>query len=120
MKREQMEMIALNVLTCSTFIEAANKSGISESTLYKLRQRKVFQEILTSMKNRIFGDTMLKAQAYSMEALDVLRAVMHNKKSNDTAKMSAARSILDMSLNAHGTEEIINRLTVLESVNNGN
>lgn len=111
-----MERIALNVLTCSTFIEAAEKSGISESTLYKLRQRKPFQQILTETKNRLYGDTMLKAQAYSMEALDVLRAIMINKKSNATARVAAARSILDIGQTAYTYEEIAAKVDRLEQL----
>lgn len=116
MTKVQMERIALNILTCITFRDAAKKSGITESALYRIRHRKGFQQVLSDMKNKMFGDTMLKAQAYSLEALDVLRAVMNDKRSNDTAKVSAARAILEMSLNAYALEEVETKIERLEQL----
>lgn len=114
MTKEQMERVAMHVLTCATLREAAKKSEISEPALYRLRKRKPFQEILKEIKNQIYGEAMMKAQAYTLEAMDVLRAVMTNKKSNDTAKVSAARTILEMSNSAYFMDEIETKIDRLE------
>lgn len=106
MTTEQMERIAIHVITNPTFAEAARKAGISESGLRKLRKRKAFQQILAKTKNRIFEEAMLKAQGYTLEAVEVLRAIMNNKKSNATARVSAARAIYDMGLDSYTIDEI--------------
>ena len=72
----------------------------------KLRKRKVFQEILDETKNKVFKEAMLKAQGYTLEAVEVLRTIMNNKKTNATARVSAARAIYDMGLDAYTVNEI--------------
>ncbi len=106
MTKEQMERIAIHVITNPTFAEAARKSGISESGLRKLRKRKVFQKILNETKNKVFDEALLKAQGYTLEAVEVLKTIMDNKKTNATARVSAARAIYEMGLNAYTIDEI--------------
>ena len=54
--------IAVCILTTSSYEEAAEKSGVSKSTLYRLRKDPEFQETVNRIKNDIFQDTMKKAQ----------------------------------------------------------
>ena len=75
MTRSNKELIALNLLTYPTSKEAAEKSGVSITTIYRLKKDKDFQEILQKVKNSIFQETMQKAQGYCLESLEVLREV---------------------------------------------
>ena len=106
--------IAVCILTTSTYEEAAEKSGVSKSTLYRLRKDPEFQETINQIKNDMFQDTMKKAQAYSMESLEILRDIMRDSEATDSSRVSAARTILELGLNSAEQEQIINRIEEFE------
>lgn len=108
------EEIALNILTSRSIGEAAEKSNISTSTLYRLRQQVSFQKILNRVKDELFADTMKKAQGYALESLEVLRDVAIDEDANDSSRVSAARTIIDIGLAANEQEHIILKLDDLE------
>lgn len=120
MKKEQKERVALFLLTSKSLKEAAEKSEISISTLYKLRKQESFQQIVRQVKNNLFSSAMQKAQAYTLETLDVLRTIMLNESATDSARVAAGRTILEMGFNSYDTEEIIAKLTKLEEMLNEN
>ena len=80
MAKLNREHIAMHILTCSTYEEAAEKAGVSISTLYRLRKKPDFQEVINQVKNSMFQETMHKAQGYCMESLEVLRSIMNDIK----------------------------------------
>ena len=106
--------IAVCILTTSSYEEAAEKSGVSKSTLYRLRKDPEFQETVNRIKNDIFQDTMKKAQVYSMESLGILRAIMCDSEATDSSRVSAARTILELGLNYAEQEQIIKRIEEVE------
>lgn len=114
MAKLNRENIAMCILTTSTYEEAAEKSGVSKSTLYRLRKDPEFQDIINQVKNNMFQDTMKKAQAYSMESLEVLRKIMNDGAATDSSRVSAARTILELGLNSAEQEMILSKIEKLE------
>lgn len=114
MAKLNRENIAMCILTTSTYEEAAEKSGVSKSTLYRLRKDPEFQEIINQVKNNMFQNTMKKAQAYSMEALEVLRKIMNDGAATGSSRVSAARTILELGLNFAEQEMILAKIEELE------
>lgn len=93
MAKRNYEQIALLVLTQPTLKAAAEKGGISYKTLMRYRKDPEFQAALQAEKKVIFHDTMQKAQAYTMEALETLREIQNNPALNESARVSAAKGI---------------------------
>ena len=62
----------------------------------------------------MFQDTMKKAQAYSMESLEVLKNIMNDAAATDSSRVSAARTILELGLNSAEQEIILNKIEALE------
>lgn len=114
MAKLNRENIAMCILTTSTYEDAAEKSGVSKSTLYRLRKDPEFQDIINQVKNSMFQDTMKKAQAYSMESLEVLRTIMNDGAATDSSRVSAARTILELGLNSAEQEMILSKIEELE------
>ena len=109
------EKIATNLLMCPTYEEAAEKSGVSKSTLYRLRKKDAeFQEVLQSVKKDMFQDAMRKAQAYSMQSLETLKQIMDDQSATDSSRVSAARTILELGLNCAEQELILEKIDALE------
>lgn len=114
MAKLNKENIAICILTTSTYEEASRKSGVSKSTLYRLRKDAEFQAIINQVKNSIFQDTMKKAQAYSMESLEILRDIARDVNATDSSRVSASRTILELAINSAEQEQILNRIEELE------
>ncbi|MDS1029169.1 hypothetical protein RDV78_01450 [Bacillota bacterium LX-D] len=104
MAKLNKETVALNLLTSPTMKEAAEKSGISEATLYRLRKNEAFQDVLKAVKDSIFNDAMQKAQSYALESLEVLRTIMNDTAATDSSRVSAARTVLELGLQLRTTE----------------
>ena len=116
MAKLNRENIAMCILTSSTYEEAAEKSGVSKSTLYRLRKEPEFQKTINRIKDDMFRDTMKKAQAYSTESLEILRDIMRDVGATDSSRVSAARTILELGLNLAEQEQIINRIEEFERI----
>ncbi|MCC5910156.1 MAG: hypothetical protein JJT76_06930 [Clostridiaceae bacterium] len=115
MAKLNKETIAMNILTCPTLNEAAEKSGVSISTIYRLRKQESFQKILKKIKNDIFHEAMNKAQGYCLQSLETLRSIMNDEKATDSSRVSAARTVLELGVTMYEDENIIQRLKELES-----
>ena len=106
MAKRNYEQIALLVLTQPTLKAAAEQGGISYKTLMRYRKDPEFQAALQAEKKVIFHDTMQKAQAYTMEALETLREIQNNPALNESARVSAATGILELGTQLHSMEAI--------------
>lgn len=108
------EKLALNLLTTSSIRDAAEKSNVAESTVYRLKNDPEFQKLLNEVKNKMFQETMQKSQGYCLEMLEVLREVALDTLSTDSSRVSAARSVIELGLSMYESESIIQRLQELE------
>ncbi|MDR1330214.1 MAG: hypothetical protein LBK23_11500 [Oscillospiraceae bacterium] len=114
MAKLNREHIAVCVLTCSTYAEAAKAAGISNATLYRLRQTPEFQEVLRKVKNQMYSEAFQKSQGYALGTVEALKRIMDTTTATDSARVSAARTLLEMSINAAEQELILDRISELE------
>lgn len=119
MNQDTREAFALNLLLCRTQKEAAEKSGISQSTATRLRKQEDFQKYLSGLKERIYSDTMKKAQALSLDALEALREIMVDGTCTDSSRVAAARFILELGMEAFTKEKIIEEIEALKAAVGG-
>lgn len=116
MAKVNMENVAFHLLTSPTYAEAATRANISESTLFRLRKKPDFHEVLNKLKKEMFSETMQKAQSYSKEMLEVLRTIALDEKATDSSRVSAAKGILELGVQLRSMEEIEAKLLELEKV----
>jgi len=114
MAKLNMEHVAFCLLTCPTLKDAADKAGVSDKTLYRMRQDAEFKTVMQTVKNSIFQEAMGKAQAYSLEALEVLKTIMQDIHATDSSRVSAAKTLLELGMAVYESEEILARLDTLE------
>ena len=121
MTNDTKEAFALNLILCRTVKEAAQKTGISQSTATRLRKQEGFQKYLSGLKERIYSDTMKRAQALSMDALDTLKGIMQDKNCTDSSRVAAARFLLELGMEAYTKEKIVDEIESLKrAVDGGN
>lgn len=108
------EQIATDLLLCSTNLEVCKKNNISETTLYRLKKDKEFQKVLTEQKEKIFNKTMIKAQAYSLEALDILMEIARDGDAPQSSRVSACNRVLELGQTAFDQDVILKKLEEVE------
>lgn len=116
MAKRNYEEIALCVLTSPNLKAAAEKAGISYKTLMRYRKKPEFQTAYQAAKQERFALTMQKAQAYTLEALETLREIQSNPALNESARVSAAKGILELGTQLHSMEAIETELAELQKV----
>ncbi len=114
MAKLNKEQIALNLLTCPTIKEAAEKSGVSVTTIFRLKRTDDFKTILKTVKDNMFNEAMNKAQGYCLESLEILRTIMNDKVATDSSRVSAARTLLELGVTMFENENIVQKLQDLE------
>lgn len=120
MANRNYEHIAMCVLTSPNLKVGAERAGISYTTLMRYRKRDDFKAVLQETKLALFGEAMQKAQAYSLDALETLQEVHQNPALNESARVSAARSILELAIQLHSMEAIEAELAELRKAVMGN
>ncbi len=114
MTQDTKEAFAMNLILCRTVKEAANKTGISQSTATRLRKQEAFQKVLSALKDRMYADTMKRAQALSVDALDTLKNIMQDRECTDSSRVAAARYLLELGMESYTKEKIIDEIESLK------
>lgn len=112
------QIIIQSLLEHSTIKEAAASINVAEITIHRYMKRKDFQEALQKARNVLMKTTISRLQVISHQAIDTLVQIMNDSNSKDHARLSAAKTILELSFK--GTEllkleEIEQRLSQIES-----
>lgn len=114
MRKEKMEIIAVDLLLLNSLEAVAEKHHISKSALYNLRKKEEFKDVLVEQKKRLFSEASAKLQGYTLEAVERLVDIIRSPKALDANKINAIRILLDNSKGAYEREEILPKLEDLE------
>ena len=102
------------LLACSTRKEAAQAAGLSERTLRAYLEN---EEFLTEYRRAfaaLIEESTREAQRAMQPALATLRNICEDEECPPAARISAARSLMDMGLKLTEQNDILARLEVLE------
>lgn len=113
-KKYNREQIAIDLLLCSTNLEVCKKNNISETTLYRLKKDAEFQKIVNTQKEKLFNETMVKAQAYSLEAIEILMSVARDPTAPQSSRVSASSKIIELGQCMFDQETILKKLEEVE------
>lgn len=115
MKAATREKILAALLTCSTKKEAASLAGVSVRTVHTYLQDPDFAaEYMEAKKNLIrdAGDQIKRSLAPAIEALHTIAT---DPKAAKTARVNAARTLLEYGIKLDEHTDILDRLEALES-----
>jgi hypothetical protein len=94
---------------------AAAEVGISERTLYRwLHQDAAFQTEYLRIRREVVSNAIFQLQKACNNAVNCLQSVVNDPEAPASARTTAARTILEMSMNALQIEELELRLSQLE------
>jgi molybdenum-dependent DNA-binding transcriptional regulator ModE len=107
--------LALRAIAVSpTLKEAARAAGVSDATLWRYMQEPAFKRRLRNARREAVSHALIRMQRASGEAVTVLEELMRSEKASASARISAARAIIDYSMRAVEMDELQSRIDELE------
>ena len=104
----------VSLLNCRTVSEAATQAGVNESTVWRWMREESFQDALQEAKQRIVTQAIIQLQQATGEAVGTLRGIMADGEAPASARVTAAKAVLDMAVKAIKMEDLEARLMNLE------
>lgn len=101
---------------CRTKREAAKAAGIAESTLREYLKQPEFQAAYREAVQDLLTAATRKAQRGFAPALDALLAIVSDDAQQPTARISAARAILEFGLKLTETTDIFADVQEIERI----
>jgi len=111
-RKKDIAIVAL--VTEPTIADAAKKAGISHATLHKWLQIKDFKDAYREARREAVSAAISRLQRTATEAVDALRDVMSDPENPASARVSAARAILEIAVKAVELEDLEARIEDLE------
>ncbi|HEX9059836.1 MAG TPA: hypothetical protein VF941_06630 [Clostridia bacterium] len=111
-KKKELALSAL--LTERTVQAAAKIAGVSESSLWRWLREDDFQKEFKALKREVVAISVTKLQKSSATAVETLESIMEDTESPAGARVSEARTVLEMTLKVTELEQVISRLEALE------
>jgi phage terminase small subunit len=112
--RKQEALISA-LLTAPSLAAAAQQAGLSEVTAWRWLKEPTFQAAYRAARRAVVQHAITQMQQATGEAVETLRAVMQNAEAPASAKVSAAKTILDTAVKAVEIEDLEARITALEA-----
>jgi hypothetical protein len=116
--RQEQSITAL--LVQGSLQAAAEVSGIHEKTLRRwLRDDAAFQRAYREARRQVVQHAIVQVQQATGEAVETLRKVMQAVDAPASAKVSAAKTILETAVKAVELEDLEARIVALEAAQKG-
>src|SRR5215831_5635195 len=103
-RKQELALAAL--LTCSAITDAAKQCGIGEVTLHRWLKDATFQAAYREARRAVVQHAITQVQQATGEAVETLRRVMQDPEAPASAKVSAAKNILDTAVKAVELEDL--------------
>ncbi|HMV46680.1 MAG TPA: hypothetical protein PLD20_13930 [Blastocatellia bacterium] len=102
------------LLTEPTTRAAAAAAEVSEATIWRWLAEPEFSIAYRAARGRLLESTLTALQSASVDAVVCLREILNDKTAQVSARVSAAKSVLELGLKAREVLEVEERLAYLE------
>jgi hypothetical protein len=110
----KQELALRAVIAHPTLKEAALAAGVSETTLWRYTRDEEFSRRLREARRQTMSQALLGLQGAAGDAVRTLVSIANDPAAGPWPRLTAARTILDLSLRAHEADEVRARLAELE------
>jgi formylmethanofuran dehydrogenase subunit B len=111
--RKQDQAIAA-LLEQPTISKAAKKAGVGERTLLRWLQLDDFQAALRIAQRKVLSQAIAQLQQAASESVRTFLSVMLDECASASARVAAAKIVLDFAIKGVEREDLEKRLTALE------
>ena len=112
-RKQEAAIVAL--LTQRTVDEAARAAGIGTRTLLRWLQVPDFQRAYREARRAVVQQAITQVQRATGEAVETLRSVMQDAEAPASARVSAAKAILETAVKGVELEDLAARIAALEA-----
>ena len=118
-KMEQKQDRAISaLLQAETIREAAKEAGLAEATLHRYLKDEGFREAYREAKREIVNHAICFLQRSTGKAVKALVGIIEDMGAPATARVTAAKTILEMALKGVELEDLEKRIAQLEKAVN--
>lgn len=111
----KQEAAVVALLTYPTAQEAAKACGIVKSTLWRWQREPLFMQRYAEARRAVMQQALSSLQQTTGKAVSTLAAIMEDAKVPPSARVSAARSVLEYAFKGVEQFELEERITALEA-----
>jgi hypothetical protein len=108
------ERAVINLLQFPTLRQAARATGIGLRTLHVWLGDPAFQTLYRRAKSDLLEQATGRLRAAAGKAVGVLATIAADKKENAAARVTAARTIVELGLRAHEVEDLWEQIQELK------
>jgi hypothetical protein len=116
LSRKQESLISALLLS-PTLADAAQAVGIGEVTAWRWLKEPSVQDAYREARRAVVQHAIVQVQCATSEAVETLRAVMQDPGAPASARVSAAKAILETAVKAVALEDLDARIAALEAAN---
>lgn len=116
MQEEKKRRIALDSIRLPTAKEVIEKNKISKTTFFNLKKDAEFKKMLIEARSEIWEDTIDELSRNLGECVKVLADIMKDRKAPPTARIKAAKAILDYGAEYYDNVRILLKIEELEEL----
>ena len=111
-----MEKAIASLLVNPSIPDAAKEVGIGERTLWRWFKIPEFEKAYRLARREVVRHAVVNVQAAMSEAVETLRSIMNDGSAPASARVSAARAVIDTGLKAVELEDLDHRLSAIEEI----
>jgi hypothetical protein len=102
------------LLTAPSLAAAAQQAGLSEVTAWRWLKDATFQAAYREARRAVVQHAITQVQQATGEAVETLRSVMQDAEAPASARVSAAKAVLETAIKAVELEDLEARIVALE------
>ena len=111
-RKQELAIVAL--VACGSITAAAQQCGVAEGTLHRWLKHTVFQAAYREARRAMVQHAITQVQRATGEAVETLRTVMQDAEAPASARVSAAKAVLETAVKAVELEDLEARIATLE------
>ncbi len=115
----KQEQALAALLTHANVRDAAAEAKVSEATLWRFLRDPAFSERYKQARREITDHLIARLQADSVRAAKILMDVAEDVSAHASARVSAARTIIEQALRGAELRDLTERIEILEAASKG-
>jgi len=113
-KDQKTERAISALLQAETIRDAAKEAGLAEATLHRYLKDEAFRSAYREAKREVVDQAVCQLQRSAGKAVKALSSIIDEQDAPASARVSAAKTILEMAMKAVEIEDLEQRIAKLE------
>jgi transposase len=111
----KQEKAIMALLTEPTIRQAAEVSGVGETSIYRWLQEKEFSQAFRDARKKAFSQTVSRLQQATTDAVQTLQDIMTSADAPASSRVTAAKTVIEMAYKAYEMEDLASELEEIKN-----